>query len=90
MATRLKALIGADTRLATTHVGENTSAMRRLARHCGLIALALAMMYPLLWLLSSSFRPLEDIFTDPGLWPRTFTLENYGDGWTAFRDVNIG
>lgn len=41
------------------------------------------MLYPLIWLLSSSFKPTPEIFTSPGLIPENFTLENYADGWTA-------
>ena len=66
------------------------SRMRRFTRHCGLGALALLMMYPLLWLLASSFRPIEDIFTEPGLWPSNPTIQNYIEGWTAFRGVTFG
>lgn len=71
-------------------VGAETSRLRRFSRHCGLTLVALVMMYPLLWLLSSSFRPIQDIFTEPGLWPRNFTLDNYVRGWTAFRGVTFG
>jgi multiple sugar transport system permease protein len=41
------------------------------------------MLYPVLWMLSASFKPSDEIFSDPSLWPKTFTLENYIDGWNA-------
>ncbi|NUT50550.1 MAG: carbohydrate ABC transporter permease [Saccharothrix sp.] len=41
------------------------------------------MLYPLLWLLSSSFKPTDAIFRDPSPWPSGFSLANYVEGWTA-------
>ena len=42
------------------------------------------MLYPLLWLLVSSFRPTEEIFPTPGLLPtRGASSSNYTQGWTA-------
>jgi len=54
----------------------------KLIRHVALILIALAMSYPLLWLLSSSFKPERVIFSEPGLVPDPFTLDNYIQGWT--------
>ncbi|WP_228088182.1 carbohydrate ABC transporter permease, partial [Cellulosimicrobium cellulans] len=48
-----------------------------------LAALALAtvaFVYPLLWLLSASFKPRAEVF-DNRLVPRTFTLDNYVTVW---------
>lgn len=53
-----------------------------LSRHGLLILLALAMSYPLLWLVASSFKPEQVIFSEPGLWPDPLTLTNYVEGWT--------
>ena len=52
-----------------------------ISRHVVLIALALLMGYPLLWLISSSFKPEQVIFSEPGLIPDPFTLSNYIEGW---------
>jgi len=41
------------------------------------------MIYPLLWMISSSFKPQNLIFAQMGLWPTQFTLENYTKGWNA-------
>ena len=41
------------------------------------------LLYPLIWMVSSSFKPSEFIFSDAGLWPRGFTLANYVEGWNA-------
>nr|WP_192756655.1 carbohydrate ABC transporter permease [Actinopolymorpha pittospori] len=41
------------------------------------------MIYPLVWMLSSSVKPAEEIFTDISLLPRHLTLANYLDGWSG-------
>lgn len=51
--------------------------------HLGLVAGAILMLYPLLWMISSSFKPPGLIFRDLGLWPSETTLDNYRYGWTA-------
>lgn len=48
------------------------------------------MIYPLLWMLSSSFKEEFYIFKEPGLWPSHFTLENYIDGWKGGADGSFG
>lgn len=52
-------------------------------RHIFLIAGAIVMTYPLLWMFSSSFKIERAIFSDVGLIPKPFTLENYIEGWNA-------
>ncbi|MCM3689723.1 carbohydrate ABC transporter permease [Neobacillus niacini] len=42
---------------------------------------ALIMIYPLLWMLSSSLKPDTMIFKELGLWPSQITLDNYFKGW---------
>jgi multiple sugar transport system permease protein len=41
------------------------------------------MLYPLLWMVASSFRPEALIFRDPGLIPTEVDTGHYADGWTA-------
>jgi pectin-derived oligosaccharide transport system permease protein len=55
----------------------------RWMAHLVLIAGALLMLYPLLWMLSSSFKPTEDIFSETGLIPSRVTGQNYPAGWTG-------
>jgi multiple sugar transport system permease protein len=54
-----------------------------VAKHVLLLAGSVLMLYPLLWMLSSSFKPEDVIFSEMGLWPRVVTLSNYVKGWTA-------
>src|SRR3954471_21972475 len=76
-----------------TDVAEEVRPRRRTAadrwrsafKHALLIAFGLVMLYPLLWMVSSSVKPTDIIFRDPGLWPRHLDLGNYTEGWTALR-----
>ncbi|WP_275006637.1 carbohydrate ABC transporter permease [Promicromonospora iranensis] len=57
--------------------------LSRVARHVVLAVFVLLMIYPLLWMLVSSFKPSNLILSQTGLFPSEITLENYGDGWDA-------
>lgn len=52
-------------------------------KHIGLIALSLLMIYPLIWLVVSSLKPNDQIFTDLGLFSSDLTFDNYIRGWTS-------
>lgn len=54
-----------------------------LLKHLFLILTSLVMVYPLIWMLSSSLKPDNQIFGNLGLWPSEFRWENYGNGWNA-------
>ena len=54
-----------------------------VVRHTLLIALALAMLYPVIWMVVSSLRPNDEIFRDPSIIPDSFEIANYTDGWNA-------
>ena len=59
-----------------------TSTFARLSlTHLFIIALGLLMIYPIVWMIVSSFKPNNMIFSDPGLIPRAVTIENYITGW---------
>jgi multiple sugar transport system permease protein len=51
--------------------------------HAFLIAGAVLMLYPLIWMVSASFKPAGEIFTSLNLVPAHPTLANYLDGWTG-------
>lgn len=56
---------------------------RRILVHTLLIGVALVMLYPLLWMLSSSVKPDTEIFTHPGLIPNKLHTQNYSEGWSG-------
>lgn len=70
-----------------------SSAQRRfrgLLTHALLVAAVVIMIYPLLWMLSASFRPSARTFTFVGLWPgEDFTLANYVEGWQGLGFVTF-
>jgi multiple sugar transport system permease protein len=57
--------------------------MRPALKHLGLGAFVLLMVYPLVWMLASAFKPGPEILTDPGLVPSTITFDNFKEGWYA-------
>jgi len=61
----------------------------RLLLNAFIIALGLGMLYPILWLIGASFKPSNMIFTDPGIWPKVFTNENYLNGWKGIGIVGF-
>ena len=56
---------------------------RQLLAHAALIVGALVMIYPLLWMLASSLKPEDQIFTDLSLIPKELVLSNYVEGWST-------
>jgi multiple sugar transport system permease protein len=54
-------------------------------RHGLLITASAIMLYPLLWMLASAFKPESQIFTDLSIFPASFDLKNFRDGWTALQ-----
>jgi pectin-derived oligosaccharide transport system permease protein len=59
------------------------SRIRSVLKHLGLVLVSVVMVYPLLWMLVSSFRPTDVIFRNPGLWVNDLILDNYTQGWNA-------
>lgn len=54
-----------------------------LFKHAFLIACSIIMIYPLLWLLSASLKPDNEIFGNLWLWPTEIQWSNYSEGWGA-------
>jgi multiple sugar transport system permease protein len=51
---------------------------------------AFVMVYPLLWLIGSSFKTHQEIFSDmTSLIPKKFTIENYIEGWKGFGGITF-
>lgn len=66
----------------------NSKKPSALLRHVLLIGFALFSIYPLLWLVSGSFKNEEEVFT-PSLIPSEVDWGNYVQGWTSV-DVSFG
>lgn len=59
--------------------------------HVLVCAFGLVMIYPLVWMVMSSFKDTNTIFTTAtSLIPEKFTLQNYVNGWKGFAKVGFG
>jgi oligogalacturonide transport system permease protein len=52
-----------------------------LLRYTALLAVAIVMLYPLLWLVGASFKTNAEIFSEVGFWPSSFSFDSYAKGW---------
>lgn len=59
--------------------------------HTVIFMVGIVMIYPLVWMVMSSFKETNTIFTTAGsLIPETFTVENYINGWKGFAKISFG
>ncbi len=63
----------------------------RSAFYHGLVAVfALIMLYPILWLVGSSFKPPDEIWTNQtAIIPEEFYPQNYPKGWAGFGGISF-
>ena len=69
---------------------DNGKTIRHALTHLFIIALGILMIYPIIWMIVSSFKPNNMIFSDPGLIPKTVTIENYISGWRGYAGTTFG
>lgn len=58
--------------------------------HVFIIMFALLMLYPLLWMISASFKETLEIFQGTNFFPESFKLENYAQGWQGLSGITFG
>jgi len=64
--------------------------VRNIVYNVLMLVLGIIMIYPILWMVSSSFKEPADIFATMGtLIPPRFTIENYIEGWKGFGNVSF-
>ncbi len=72
-----------------TVVGVETPKWRKqltsVISHALLIIASILMLYPLLWMLSASFRPENEIFTSASIIPSAVSIDAYIRGWNGLR-----
>ncbi|QTM98443.1 ABC transporter permease subunit [Sediminibacillus dalangtanensis] len=68
----------------------NKKSSRKVLRHLLLIIVSFIMLYPILWMFFSSFKPDTEIFSTSSLWPETWTLEHYLSGFGNDAPMNFG
>ncbi|WP_413988824.1 carbohydrate ABC transporter permease [Labrys okinawensis] len=79
-----------DAAHASPDMTPERSILRSTLMHVVLIALSFVMLYPLLWMLSGSLRPANDIFGDQvSLIPSQVSVDAYGKGWFGLQ-VSFG
>ncbi len=66
--------------MSTAHV-QHAERSRALLRTTVLLAVAVVMLYPLLWLAGASFKTNTEIFTEVGFWPSRFDFGAFAKGW---------
>lgn len=68
-----------------THRRSSQSKVSSVLRHAGLIVGAAIMVYPLIWLVVSSFKPNDEIFRNLSIFTTHLTIENYVTGWNKLQ-----
>src|SRR5690625_552193 len=67
-----------------------TNPLKKIIYHVFVGGFAVLLLYPVVWLVMSSFKESEKIFlTAESLIPQPFTLANYGQGWAGFGDYGF-
>jgi multiple sugar transport system permease protein len=63
---------------------------RALLYHAVVIAMGIVMLYPVLWLVGSSFKANSEMWTTVStLVPSQFHFENYAEGWAGFGGITF-
>lgn len=63
---------------------------KKLLIHVFIIIVGTIMLYPLLWMVSSSFKEPSEIFTEVSFFPSTVIFDNYIRGWAGLSGVTFG
>jgi multiple sugar transport system permease protein len=57
---------------------------KNIVSHIFILCIGLIMTYPLLWMISSAFKPSQEIFSSSNFFPNSPTFENFIIGWKGF------
>ncbi|APW37812.1 sugar ABC transporter permease [Rhodoferax koreense] len=80
----MSAILNTAGAVVSDHEARRTVRRERInaaIRYVLLGAVFLVMLYPMLWLVGSSFKSNSEIFTEIGFWPSKFNLGSYAKGW---------
>jgi multiple sugar transport system permease protein len=55
-----------------------------------LVAILAVVLYPLIWLLGSSFKSPTEVTSNLSMWPEDPTLSSYPDGWNYISGISFG
>lgn len=71
--------------------GKARRILRTVLYHTIVLLLGMVMIYPVLWMISSSLKPNKDIFVDAHLLiPRQVVWANYTVGWKGIAGISFG
>ena len=73
----------------TDGITKRISTGKQIVFYTLILIAALGMLYPILWMISSSLKPEADIFTQVGLIPKRITFENYVTGWAGTSGITF-
>ncbi|MCM2675355.1 carbohydrate ABC transporter permease [Alkalicoccobacillus plakortidis] len=64
--------------------------VRKIVQHVLMIIFTLIMLYPLAWMVMSSFKQSSDVFVDAHtLIPRVWAFDNFTEGWKGFGGITF-
>ena len=65
-----------------TRSQKKTKQMARILTYFVLVIAAVICLFPFIWMVSTSFKPMSDIYSmPPTLIPKNGTIENFVEGW---------
>ncbi len=64
--------------------------IKRFWMYAVLIAVAIVMLYPMVWLFGASFKSNAEIHSSIGFIPSSFSMQPYVNGWTTGTEYNMG
>jgi multiple sugar transport system permease protein len=83
-----------DDRRQLSHAADrrrrHVAAIRSAVRLVVIVLILLVVLYPLLWMIGTSFTAPTEVNSNKGLIPEEFWPENYPDGWSALPGVTFG
>jgi pectin-derived oligosaccharide transport system permease protein len=65
-------------------------AFRLTAWHIALIVMLIVILYPVAWMIGTSFKTDREIISSISPWPQHFILANFPTGWSANPGVTFG
>jgi len=64
---------------------ESRQRLMGVVAHALLIIASIAMLYPLLWMVSAAFRPQNEIFSSPSIIPSSIDVGSFVRGWQGLQ-----
>jgi multiple sugar transport system permease protein len=76
-------------RTAALRKRRRSQAIKGTLRFLVIVAVLLVVLYPMLWMLGTSFKAPTEVNSNKGLIPEDFWPSNYTDGWAALPNVTF-